>query len=145
MRDDYESHFVDHHDEITYHNKKTMKKMIQATLLAVFVPVMLLTGCDSSNGAADATAEAIVVSGLAKGGESRQMLELFKQQPEFKNMVACLSLSLSNQGWSGTDHDAYMTATDGTGDFGKIDSNQCSEQEAMGKFGAIMMASGDCM
>ncbi|MCX2833159.1 hypothetical protein, partial [Microbulbifer thermotolerans] len=56
MRDDYESHFVDHHDEITYHNKKTMKKMIQATLLAVFVPVMLLTGCDSSNGAADATA-----------------------------------------------------------------------------------------
>lgn len=121
-----------------------MKKLTKVLSFAIFLPVTALTGCGSSDGA-DATAEAIVLSGVAKSADNDQMLEMFKQQPEFKNMVACFSRSLSDQGWTGSDHDNYMDATGGTGDFRMIDNNQYSEAEAMEKFGAIAMASSTCM
>ena len=121
-----------------------MKKLTKTLSLAICLSAAVLTGCAGSNGA-EATAEAIVVSGVSKGAANEQMLELFRQQPEFKAMVSCIAQSLDGQGWSGSDHDAYMEATGRTGDLSKIDKSQYSESELMEQFGAIFMASGDCM
>ncbi|WP_299973708.1 hypothetical protein [uncultured Pseudoteredinibacter sp.] len=73
------------------------------TRLINFLPILVLSsftaivGC-SSSGDAEATAEAIVISGVSKSAENEQMLKMFKKQPEFKAMVSCFTQSLENQG-----------------------------------------------